>query len=261
MYEHYLPRFAGDALPQAPAGRMVSIADKLDNIVATFSRGLIPTGSQDPYALRRQALGIVNILIDARYHISLRELAVAAMDLLAIAGEERRAKLTEDIGEFFRLRLKNVLADEGIRYDMVDAILATATDDVYDAWLRAKALAEVGATEAMRRAVEGLTRAGNLAKNATSDAIAPALFATEGEKTLYAALDSARREIAAKSASRDYAGVLKTMAGLAGPIDAFFVQVMVMVDDIAVRENRLALLKAITSLTKGIADLTKIVAA
>ncbi|MDR7867243.1 MAG: glycine--tRNA ligase subunit beta [Sporomusaceae bacterium] len=261
VFEHYLPRFAGDDLPQTPAGRMVSIADKLDNIVSTFSRGLIPTGSQDPYALRRQALGIVNILIGARYHVSLRQLAAAAMDLLAIAGEERRAKLSEDIAEFFRLRLKNVLADEGVRYDMVDAVLAADTDDVYDAWLRAKALAEGGATEAMQRAVQALTRAGNLAKNAVSDAIDPALFAGDGEKALYAALEGAREEIAALAAARDYAGVLKVMAGLTDPIDAFFTQVMVMVDDVAVRNNRLALLKGITALTAKFADLSKIVAA
>ncbi|MDT8901933.1 glycine--tRNA ligase subunit beta [Anaeroselena agilis] len=261
VFEHYLPRFAGDSLPQTPAGRMVSVADKLDNIVATFSRGLIPTGSQDPYALRRQALGIVNILIAARYHVSIKALAAAAMDLLAVSGEERRAKLCGDIGEFFRLRLKNVLADEGVRYDMVDAVLATDTDDVYDAWLRAKALAEVGATEAMQRAVQALTRAGNLAKNAAGDAIDPALFAADGEKVLYASLEGARKEIAALSASKDYAGVLKVIAGLADPIDAFFTQVMVMVDDVAVRNNRLALLKSITALAAGVADLSKIVAA
>jgi glycyl-tRNA synthetase beta chain len=259
VFEHYLPRFAGDMLPKTPAGRVVSIADKLDNIVSTFSRGLIPTGSQDPYALRRQALGIVNILIDARYHVSLQELAAAAMKLLAI-GEERRAKLFADIAEFFRLRLKNVLADEGVRYDMVDAVLAADTDDVYDVWLRAKALAEGGATEAMQRAVQALTRAGNLAKNAAGDAIDPALFASDGEQALYAALQDARAKIAALSAARDYAGVLKVMAGLAAPIDDFFTQVMVMVDDAAVRENRLALLKAITTLTARVADLSKIVA-
>ncbi len=261
VFEHYLPRFAGDVLPATPAGRMVSIADKLDNIVSTFSRGLIPTGSQDPYALRRQALGIVNILIGARYHVSLRQLAAAAMDLLAITGEERRAGLSEDIAEFFRLRMKNVLADEGVRYDMVDAVLASDTDDVYDVWLRAKALAEGGATEAMQRAVQALTRAGNLAKNAGEGAIDPALFASDGEKELYAALESARKEIAALTAARDYAGVLKVVAGLTDPIDAFFTQVMVMVDDEAVRNNRLALLKGITALTARFADLSKIVAA
>jgi glycyl-tRNA synthetase beta chain len=259
VFEHYLPRFAGDMLPKTPAGRVVSIADKLDNIVSTFSRGLIPTGSQDPYALRRQALGIVNILIDAGYHVSLKQLAAAAMDLLAI-GEERRARLFEDIAEFFRLRLKSLLADEGVRYDMVDAVLAADTDDVYDVWLRAKALAEGGATEAMQRAVQALTRAGNLAKNAAGDAIDPALFASDGEKALYAALQDARTKIAALSVARDYAGVLKVMAGLAAPIDAFFTQVMVMVDDAAVRENRLALLKGITTLTARVADLSKIVA-
>ncbi len=261
VFEHYLPRFAGDELPKTPAGRAVSIADKLDNIVSTFSRGLIPTGSQDPYALRRQALGIVNILIDARYHVPLSTIAIAAMDLLAIAGDERRAKLSADLGEFFRLRLKNVLADEGIRYDMVDAILATDTDDVYDAWLRAKALATGGMSEAMGRAATALTRAGNLAKNAADVKIDPALLATDGEKALYAALQDARKKITALSKTKDYAGVLQVMAGLAEPIDAFFTQVMVMVDDIAVRNNRLALLKAITELTAHVADLSKIVTA
>lgn len=259
VYEHYLPRFAGDSLPASAAGRMVSIADKLDNIVATFSRGLIPTGSQDPYALRRQALGIANILIAARSHVSLAELTAAAMDLLGISGDERRAKLQSDIQEFFRLRLKNILADEGMRYDMVDAILATRTDDLYDAWLRAKALAMDGGTVAMQRAVQGFTRAGNLAKNATTDAIDPALFAADGEKALYAALEKARRDIAAMTAARDYGGVLKALAGLADPIDAFFAQVMVMVEDTKVRDNRLALLKAVTGLAAGIADLGKIV--
>lgn len=259
IFEHYLPRFAGDILPATAAGRVVGIADKLDNIVSTFSRGLIPTGSQDPYALRRQALGIVNILINAKYSVSLTALITAAMDLLGISGQERRAKLTEDILEFFRLRLKNVLGDEGMRYDMIDAVLATGTDDVYDAWLRAKAMAVEGGTIAMQRAVQAFTRVGNLAKNATTDAIDPALFATDAEKALYDAYLAASRRVSELTAAKDYAGVLKVMADLAAPIDAFFGQVMVMVDDIAVKSNRLALLKAITALTAATADLSKIV--
>lgn len=259
IFEHYLPRFAGDILPATAAGRVVGIADKLDNIVSTFSRGLIPTGSQDPYALRRQALGIVNILISAKYSVSLTALITAAMDLLGISGQERRAKLTEDILEFFRLRLKNVLGDEGMRYDMIDAVLAAGTDDVYDAWLRAKAMAVEGGTIAMQRAVQAFTRVGNLAKNATTDAIDPALFATDAEKALYDAYLAASRRVSELTAAKDYAGVLKVMADLAAPIDAFFGQVMVMVDDIAVKSNRLALLKAITALTAATADLSKIV--
>lgn len=259
IFEHYLPRFAGDSLPATTAGRLVSIADKLDNIVATFSRGLIPSGSQDPYALRRQALGIVNILIGAQYFVSLGSLITAAMDLLGLSGQERRAKLTEDILEFFRLRLKNILGDEGMRYDMIDAVLAVGTDDVYDAWLRARAMALEGGTIAMQRAVQAFTRVGNLAKNATTDAVEPALFATEAEKALYDAYLAADRQIAAMTAAKDYAGVLRVMAELAAPIDAFFGQVMVMVEDVAVKNNRLALLKAITALTAVTADLSKIV--
>jgi glycyl-tRNA synthetase beta chain len=97
IFEHYLPRFAGDILPSTPAGRAISIADKIDNIVATFSRGLIPSGSQDPYALRRQALGIVNILIDANYHVSLSEVIKYAIELLGILDAKQQAELLEEI--------------------------------------------------------------------------------------------------------------------------------------------------------------------
>ena len=113
IFEHYLPRFAGDVLPKTAAGRIIGIADKLDNITATFSRGLVPTGSQDPYALRRQALGIINILISAGYSVSLTALVNQMIDLLGIKREGRKAKLLTDILEFFRLRIKNVLSDQG----------------------------------------------------------------------------------------------------------------------------------------------------
>lgn len=259
IFEHYLPRFAGDILPASPAGRAVGIADKLDNIVATFSRGLIPTGSQDPYALRRQALGIVNILVNAQYHISLEELINVAMDLLAIHEPDRRIKLQSDIQEFFRLRIKNVLSEENMRHDMIDAVMAAGTDDVYDTWLRARAMALEGGTIAMQQAVQAFTRAGNLAKNATSEAIDAALFITDAERNLYNAYLSAKTNVEQLVGSRDYVSVLKIMADMTGPIDAFFGAVMVMVEDIAVRNNRLALLKAITSLTARMADLSKIV--
>jgi len=261
IFEHYLPRFAGDILPQATAGRMVGIADKLDNIVATFSRGLIPSGSQDPFALRRQALGIVNILINARYHLSLGAMIQEAMDLLGISEPVRRTELLAELQEFFRLRLKNILTDEGMRYDLVDSILAVQTDDVYDSWLRAKALALAGGSASMQTAVQALNRAGNLAKNAPlGTVIDPALFESDVEQALYQAYIKADREITAMVAGENYGGVFQVMADLAVPIDAFFGKVMVMVEVIPVRDNRLALLKAITGLTSQIADLGKIVA-
>ncbi|MBP2653843.1 MAG: Glycyl-tRNA synthetase beta subunit [Firmicutes bacterium] len=260
IFEHYLPRFAGDVLPETPAGRVVSLADKLDNIVATFSRGLIPTGSQDPFALRRQALGIVNILINAQFHISLSQIAKKAMDLLAITESDRREKLVSDLMDFFRLRLKNVLTDEGMRYDMIDAVLAVGDDDIFDTWLKAKALSAETGTESLVRIIQGLTRVANLAKNASNVGIEPERFTTDAEKNLYQAYVDALRKTKAMTKAKDYSGVLNVLAAMTVPIDDFFGQVMVMVDDMPVRNNRLALLKAIAGLSSDLADLTKIVA-
>ncbi|MEL7632295.1 MULTISPECIES: glycine--tRNA ligase subunit beta [Sporomusa] len=259
IFEHYLPRFAGDMLPQTTAGRLISIVDKMDNIVATFSRGLIPTGSQDPYALRRQALGIVHILIEAKYPVSLTAIAAQAMDLLGISDNERQTKLLADIQDFFRLRIKNVLTDEALKYDMIDAVLAAGVDDVYDTWLRAKAMAVEGGTIAMQKAVQALIRVGNLAKNASSETIDPGLFTAEAEHALYKAYTDARAAVEKHEAEKNYQGVLTVLAAMAAPIDAFFGAVMVMVEDTAVKNNRLALLKAISGLSAHTADLTKIV--
>ena len=259
VYEHYLPRFAGDNLPQTTAGRLISLADKMDNIVATFSRGLIPTGSQDPYALRRQALGMVNILIDAKYHVSLKAIAGQAMDLLGIADNEHRTKLVTEIQEFFRLRIKNIFTEENLRYDMIDAVLAAGNDDIYDTWLRAKAMAVEGNTMAMQKAVQALVRVGNLAKNAASETIDTSLFAAEAEHGLYKAYVEAQAVITKHQDEKNYQGVLTVLAAMAAPIDAFFGAVMVMVEDEAVKNNRLALLKSIATLAAQTADLTKIV--
>lgn len=261
IFEHYLPRFAGDILPQTTAGRLISLADKMDNIVATFSRGMIPTGSQDPYALRRQALGMVNILIDAKYPIALSAIASQSMNLLGITDSEQRAKLTTDIQEFFRLRIKNILTEENLRYDMIDAVLAAGSDDMYDTWLRAKAMAVEGNTVAMQKAVQALVRIGNLAKHAVDDTIDAKLFATEAEQNLYKAYLEAQSAIASYQTAKNYQGILAVLAGMAAPIDAFFGAVMVMVEDVHIKNNRLALLKSIALLAAQTADLTKIVVA
>ena len=260
IFEHYLPRFAGDILPATPTGQVLSIADKLDNIVATFSRGLIPTGSQDPYALRRQALGIVNILIAGKHHVSLKEMLLNTMELLGICGEEQQKKLLHEIQEFFRLRIKNILSDENIRYDMIDAVMVLGTYNVYGTWLRAKALEAEGTSEKMQKAFQAFTRISNLMKHAAEDVIDEKLFAVDAEHKLYQEFIVARRKVDAMIAATDYEGVLSVMASMTQPIDTFFGEVMVMAEDSAVRNNRLALLKAITGLTADIADVSKIVA-
>ncbi|MGI6093401.1 MAG: glycine--tRNA ligase subunit beta [Veillonellaceae bacterium] len=258
VYEHYLPRFAGDALPESLAGRAISIADKIDNIVATFSRGLIPTGSQDPYALRRQALGIVNTIIAAQYNLSLTEIVAEAAKLLGISDSDSD-KLLNEIYEFFRLRIKNVLSDEEIRYDVIDAVMAAGIDDLYDTVLRARAVTGVIGSDHIRKAIQAFTRAGNLAKNASSSTINPDLLSQEAERALYQEYINTKQAVSEFLDIKDYSAVLKALSELAEPIDKFFDAVMVMDKDEAIRNNRLALLKSITQTALSVADLSKLV--
>jgi glycyl-tRNA synthetase beta chain len=266
VFEHYLPRFAGDILPHTPAGRAVAIADKIDNIVTTFSRGKIPTGSQDPYALRRQALGVVNIQIDGKLSLSTVDIVLAALDLIGIQDEEKRTNIVAAMNEFFkqRLNVKNVLGDAGVRHDVIEAVLSAGNNNVYQVWLRANAIMTSEGMSAMEKAVEGFTRAANLAKkseNQQVDLIDESLFEVAEEKALYAAYQSARTRIDGLTQKMDYVGALQVVAEISAPVDAFFAAVMVMVDDVKVRDNRLALLRAITGLTAGMVDLSKIVPA
>ena len=259
--EHYMPRFAGDALPKTCAGLVVSLADKMDNIVATFSRGLIPTGSQDPFALRRQALGMVHSIIEAGVAVSLRELVSWTMDLLAIQDAAVREKMQADVADFMRLRLKNVLAEAGIRYDIADAVLGDI-DDVRRVMLAAEAVRAQLAAPDMAAAVQAFVRVANLAAKAEGEAcIDAALFETEEEKELMKAYTSAKSAAESLIGAHDYVGIIDDFKDLAEPINAFFDAVMVMADDAAVRHNRLSLLKSIDCLLREVADFSKIVQA
>lgn len=259
--EHYMPRFAGDSQPASVAGRIVSLADKIDTIVGTFSRGLIPTGSQDPFALRRQALGIVNMLKEAQYHISLSQLVAKAMELLKIADASQQAKLQNDVADFMKLRLKNVLADAGIRYDVVDAVFVTV-DDIYGVFLRAQAVNEA-VKQDMEKTIQAFVRTGNIARKAedVQAAVEAGLLAEQVEKDLYKAYEDAASKVEKEVAAQDYAGAIATLSQLAAPIDAFFDGVMVMDKDEKIKNNRLGLLKLVDNLICQVADFSKIVLA
>ena len=260
--EHYMPRFAGDAQPKTRAGLVVSLADKMDNIVATFSRGLIPTGSQDPFALRRQALGMVHSIIEAGVAISLHDLVDWTMDLLKITDAAVREKMQADVADFMRLRLKNVLAEEGIRYDIADAVLGNV-DDVRRVLLAAKAVREQLAAPGMSDAVQAFVRVANLAAKAEKGEVHvdAALFETDEEKELMKAYTSARSAAESLIEAHDYVGIIDDFKDLAEPINAFFDAVMVMADDEKIRKNRLALLKGVDDLLREVADFSKIVQA
>lgn len=259
--EHYMPRFAGDSQPASVAGRIVSLADKIDTIVGTFSRGLIPTGSQDPFALRRQALGIVNMLKEAQYHISLSQLVAKAMELLKIADAGQQAKLQNDVADFMKLRLKNVLADADIRYDVVDAVFGTV-DDIYGVFLRAQAVNEA-VKQDMEKTIQAFVRTGNIARKAedVQAAVETGLLAEQVEKDLYKAYEDAASKVEKEVAAQDYAGAIATLSQLAAPIDAFFDGVMVMDKDEKIKNNRLGLLKLVDNLICQVADFSKIVLA
>lgn len=259
--EHYMPRFAGDNQPASVAGRIVSLADKIDTIVGTFSRGLIPTGSQDPFALRRQALGIVNMLKEAQYHISLSQLVAKAMELLKIADAGQQAKLQNDVADFMKLRLKNVLADAGIRYDVVDAVFVTV-DDIYGVFLRAQAVNEA-VKQDMEKTIQAFVRTGNIARKAedVQAAVEADILAEQVEKDLYKAYEVAASKVEKEIATQDYAGAIATLSQLAAPIDAFFDGVMVMDKDEKIKNNRLGLLKLVDNLICQVADFSKIVLA
>ncbi|WP_028129714.1 glycine--tRNA ligase subunit beta [Selenomonas sp. AE3005] len=254
--EHYMPRFAGDNQPQTAAGRIVSMADKIDTIVGTFSRGKIPTGSQDPFALRRQALGLVNMLIEAKWDVSLAKVVAKSMDLYGLKDEAVRTKMQSDVADFMRLRLKNVL--EAVRYDVVDAVLENV-DDIYAVDLRAAAVAKFVEGSDAAANIQAFVRASNLAKKAEAGEISESLFAADEEKNLYDVYKSTASSVASLVDGQDYAGAIDALKELAKPIDAFFDAVMVMDKDEKVKNNRLSLLKAIDTLVNRVADFSKIV--
>lgn len=256
--EHYRPRFSGDAEPETAAGRILSLADKMDNIVATFSRGLIPTGSQDPFGLRRQALGLANMLIRAKYSLSISLIADQAMDLLGISEAAVREKLRQEIAAFLRLRLKNIFDEAGIRYDVAEAVLSDV-DDVYACYGRGKAVADALLAEDMTAVIQAFVRAGNIAAKEADGAIDPGLFVAPKEKALYQALTSAKSAVDSLLEGQDYAGAIDALRDLAVPIDALFDAVMVMDKEAKIRQNRLALLFAVDRLIRRVADFDKIV--
>lgn len=260
IFEHYLPRFAGDALPATTIGRIVGIGDKLDNICATFSRGLAPTGSQDPYALRRQALGVINILLDANYHISLAKIIAGTLYLLDIKPEET-GKLVPQIMEFFKQRLRNLLMDQGIRYDVIDAVFADKrNDDMVDLSVRCKALAAYVETGNAEPLVQVSVRVSNLCKKIEKEvAISGALFKDESENKLHEVVAAVSKEIIPEIVLYDYAAVLKAGEKVIEPVNTFFDNVMVMDEDENVKNNRLAMLEEVRGIVNAVGDLSLLV--
>jgi glycyl-tRNA synthetase beta chain len=259
MEEQYLPRHAGDRLPASACGRILSVADKLDTLVGIFAIGQRPTGVKDPYALRRAAIGLLRILIET-------PLALDLQDLLDFAAQELRDKLdarraANEVLAYAMERLQGYYQEEGIGADVVDAVLATGVTDPSDADQRIHAVQAFIEQPEARSLTAANKRTRNILRKAGStqpDSWDVALLREPAEELLASRIDAIRAEVVTLVARRDYTGALGLLAGLRPEVDGFFDQVMVMTEDDALRDNRLALLAGLESLFMGIADFSRI---
>lgn len=254
IFEQYLPRFAGDVLPQTEAGKVLSIIDKVDNIVATFSRGLIPTGSQDPYALRRQTIGILNILLGSEWNISLRPIFKASMELLNVAADKQE-ELLNQVEEFFTLRLKNIFLDREVPHHVIDLLLSNNELSVADAEGLVNALLANRIDENVEL-VQAYTRMYNLVKDVEYTGVNSDLLKEDAEKALFEAASKASEASLAAWEAGDYAAVVAVPVTLVPAINKFFEDVMVMDKDEAIKANRLQLVRLAYSVIAIIGDIS-----
>jgi glycyl-tRNA synthetase beta chain len=256
--EHYRPIYSGGALPQTRTGAYLAIADKLDTICGCFSVGLIPTGASDPYALRRQGIGIVQIILKHRLRLSLKD-AIGA-GLMPYAAEHN-GSTADQIHTFILNRVSRILVEEGYDKDVVAAVAAVSIDDIPNVWKRTQALQTLKGAADFEPLAAGFKRVVNiLRKTQVPPDTQPdaALFGEPSEKSLYAAYQTAKTKVGQLLENGNLEGALRVIAQLREPVDRFFEDVMVMTDDLGVRENRLALLNAIAGLFNRMADFSKI---
>ncbi|AKF06598.1 glycine--tRNA ligase subunit beta [Sandaracinus amylolyticus] len=248
--DHYLPKSASDAVPSAPLSAALSIADRADTLVGCFGIGIVPTGGADPFALRRAALAIARTALEGPIDVDLRDVLAAAWRAYDAQGKKLSAKdeVLAKLDEFFRTRLRGLLSEQqGHPVDLVDACLgAWEGRSIRDLAARVRALAELRKMPAYESLAVAFKRAYNIAKDAPSGDPDPALFDHEAERALAARFSEIRSRVESATQSGDYVAALTLVAKeLREPIDRFFDQVFVMVDDTKVRDNRLRLLGAI----------------
>lgn len=263
VFEHYLPRYAGDQLPASQVGAIVSIADKIDTIVGCFSLGLVPTGSQDPYALRRQASGIVHILLQEKWAITLGQLFSIAIKALKNRQLMTRSpeEVAKELQSFFNLRLKNRMQEQGIRYDIIDAVLQDQSAEIDALFDKADILMKQVDEQLFKPLVEAFTRVSNLSNKTDHHLNTPQVgkFESSVEHTLYESYIRIKEDVEKQTEERNWEGAYLSLSQLKEPIEDFFDQVMVMVEDDGLRYNRLALLQNISLLVRGYADFSQIV--
>lgn len=261
--EHYQPRFAGDALPSTNTGLAVALADKLETLVGIWAIGLQPTGEKDPFALRRHALGVMRMLVEKRLPLSLSELLGDAVAVFA--GQAAFKDPTGEVKDFMLDRLRGMLRERGFSPNEVEAVLAQNPDRVDDVVQRLEAvqafaaLPESSSLAAANKRITNILKKNEDAMPADAS-IRQELLVEAAEKALAARMQQLEGDVDSAFAGSDFTGALKTLALMKDEVDAFFNDVMVMADDIALRNNRLALLSKLHRMMNRVADISKLAA-
>jgi glycyl-tRNA synthetase beta chain len=261
VYEHYLPTSAGGNLPETDEGAIVSIADKIDTICGFFGVNQIPTGTADPFALRRQALGIINIILAKGYPLKLDDLVDKSLVILQDKLKRSSDETKKDVLEFFKGRFENQLIAQGYSYDVVDSVLAAGISDLGGSMKKIEAMVLFRKHADFEPLAVAFKRVCNIIKNFNEGTVRPELFADDAEKSLYRAYLEVKESALSHMAKDDYEKALIEMACLRKPVDDFFEAVLVMAEDEKVRFNRLSLLETISALFYRVADFSRIVTA
>lgn len=259
--EHYQPIYSGGALPRSTAGALVAIADKMDTICGCFSAGLIPSGAADPYALRRQAIGIIQTLLEKKFSFSLTALITTCTALFPVASDEAAAETGQRVYDFFSGRMTHLLVDAGFSKDVVAAVTAVTVDQVPDVWNRVAALEALKAEPDFDPLAIAFKRVVNIIKKsetARGATLNETLFEAPCEGELYAEFKKIRDKVTDNLKSGRFEEALRRIAALRGAVDAFFDGVLVMAEDEPIRNNRLALLREISDLFAMVADFSKL---
>ena len=257
--EHYKPRNAEDDTPATEVGAVLSVADKMDTICSFFAIGMIPTGSQDPYALRRQATGIVQILLHQNWIIGLEELIQESLSLLNEDGKikQKMEAVTDDLVTFFKLRLKYLLQEKDVRHDLIDAILGAEVGDIHSLFNRARVLEANKNKADFKENIEALSRVINIAtKSESQGEINTSLFENDYEQRLYERYVSLQEQLSEHVTEETY---FELLVSLKNDINQYFDHTMIMADDAAIKQNRLHLMVQLSNLIKKFANVSEII--
>ncbi|MBW2054934.1 MAG: glycine--tRNA ligase subunit beta, partial [Deltaproteobacteria bacterium] len=259
--EHYRPIYSGGELPETKAGAILAIADKIDNICGFFSVGLTPTGASDPYALRRQGIGLIQIMLDKNFSFSLKEIIEKSLNLYGVKGAGKIREIAGPVNTFIQSRMTHLLAEQGFSKDVIQAVVSVSADNVPDVWNRAKALQNLKTAPDFEPLAVAFKRVVNIIKKVKGFKAKPIkenLFEHDSEDALYSAYQAVKDNVSINLKKGDPGQALHEIATLRGPVDAFFDGVLVMAKETNIRNNRLSLLKHIADLFETIADFSKI---